>query len=486
MSSSPPSWRKNKDKSKSTGWAAFDLKHRHHHGGGGAAGFDPEFHPTNDPFPTLPNPKIPKSTPPLLHSFSCNNNNNNCHHHRCHLLKLTNCNDLRKAPLYPALDPNPNPDPDPERSFSPSPLCPHSLTEENRHCKNPLPASRCSCGGGIEEDSSGEVVRFQTLTRLKGSHGWADVSLIEDIMASVDNDIVRASTLLTEMASCPNSQEHDPSAIAGAKFDFPYRSLSSPGKVVFLGEATDPLKGCLGPNEGAVFADERNAAEILPENATELHSKISLGWLSSIPIEPEWEEDDLYLNHRRDAIKMMRAASQHSKAATIAFLRGNHFSAQQLSRKAQEEWMAAEWLNAKAAKEILSIRNKKNDLWMLDLHGLHAAEAVQALQEHLQKIEICFPLNRAFSPNGVKSSTGIPHSLPSKSVNLMDSEKTDRQQALFKERPDLLQVITGIGNHSRGQASLPMAVASFLDENGYRFEETRPGVISIRPKFRHR
>ncbi|RVX21450.1 hypothetical protein CK203_002323 [Vitis vinifera] len=45
---------------------------------------------------------------------------------------------------------------------------------------------------------------------------------------------------------------------------------------------------------------------------------------------------------------------------------------------------------------------------------------------------------------------------------------------------------TGRGNHSRGQAALPTAVRSFLNEHGYRFEEARPGVIAVRPKFRHR
>ncbi|MCI20244.1 smr protein/MutS2 C-terminal, partial [Trifolium medium] len=42
----------------------------------------------------------------------------------------------------------------------------------------------------------------------------------------------------------------------------------------------------------------------------------------------------------------------------------------------------------------------------------------------------------------------------------------------------------GVGNHSRGQAALPTAVRSYLNENRYRFEETRPGVITVWPKFR--
>jgi hypothetical protein len=45
---------------------------------------------------------------------------------------------------------------------------------------------------------------------------------------------------------------------------------------------------------------------------------------------------------------------------------------------------------------------------------------------------------------------------------------------------------TGIGKHSKGQASLPAAVRGFLIENGYRFDELRPGVFNVRPKFRRR
>jgi hypothetical protein len=34
--------------------------------------------------------------------------------------------------------------------------------------------------------------------------------------------------------------------------------------------------------------------------------KLILGHLKSIPVEPEWEEDDVYLSHRKNALRMMR------------------------------------------------------------------------------------------------------------------------------------------------------------------------------------
>ncbi|KAL4344813.1 hypothetical protein AHAS_Ahas11G0215900 [Arachis hypogaea] len=50
-----------------------------------------------------------------------------------------------------------------------------------------------------------------------------------------------------------------------------------------------------------------------------------LSFLNSILIEPEWEEDDVYLSHRKDALKTMRLASRHSRAAADAFLRDKRF-----------------------------------------------------------------------------------------------------------------------------------------------------------------
>jgi hypothetical protein len=102
--------------------------------------------------------------------------------------------------------------------------------------------------------------------------------------------------------------------------------------------------------------------------------------------------------------------------------------------RAREEWNNADKLNSEAATKILSIRNSDNDIWRLDLHGLHAAEAVQALQEHLHRIETQgFSKNSALS-NGVKKNG---------SVNFMDSDNLDNQ-APIKLRSLGLHVITGI------------------------------------------
>lgn len=215
--------------------------------------------------------------------------------------------------------------------------------------------------------------------------------------------------------------------------------------------------------------------------------------LSGIPIEPEWEDeyhDDVYLRHRKHALRTMRSASQHSKAATNAFLRGDHVSAHQHSLKAHHQWLAAQTLNSKAANDILAISNSQNDVWKLDLHGLHASEAIHVLQHHLQTIETKLLWNRSVSPNSLQAeTTRIVRSHSFESLGCVEDkqqpqQQQQRHQASLKQKPTSLQVITGVGNHSRGQASLPAAVRGFLVDNGYRFEELKPGVITVRPKFR--
>jgi hypothetical protein len=136
-----------------------------------------------------------------------------------------------------------------------------------------------------------------------------------------------------------------------------------------------------------------------------------------------------------------RSASRHSKAAASAFLRGDRHSAQQHSMKAQEEWHTARKLNSEAATKILSIRNSENDIWRLDLHGLHAAEAIQSLQEHLYRIE-----NQGFSKSlatsNVVKENGLAHSTLG-SLNFTDKGNSDKQ-APSRVRSLTLEVITGI------------------------------------------
>lgn len=140
---------------------------------------------------------------------------------------------------------------------------------------------------------------------------------------------------------------------------------------------------------------------------------------------------------------MIRSASRHSKSANNAYIRGDHTTARHFSHKAQQEWAAAETLNAKAAKEILDVRNCENDLWTLDLHGLHAAEAVKALQERLISVESLVSLNCLAAQQGMLKESGMSVAASVPSSGQLEMEKFGRQHQTSRQRITLLQVITG-------------------------------------------
>ncbi|XP_043722888.1 uncharacterized protein LOC122670017 [Telopea speciosissima] len=262
---------------------------------------------------------------------------------------------------------------------------------------------------------------IKVLEKLKELYGGADNSLTEDIVAAVNNNFDQASNPMKGMVTSSSSSEED--------------------KSVDLAELKAVIRGCL---------DDMKSE------------------LMSLPAEPVREEDDVYLTHRKDAIRVVRSASQYTLAAKNAFLRGDHFSAQQLSLKAQEEWRLAKQLNASAAEEILTITNRKNNIWKLDLHGLHACEAVHALQKHLQKIETQMPLNCAVPLKKVKPKVGIvcPPLVETHSCKGMELKADVQNYTLSSRRWAILEVITGKGNHSRRKPVLPSTIRSFLLENG--------------------
>ncbi|KAF8703198.1 hypothetical protein HU200_031985 [Digitaria exilis] len=284
---------------------------------------------------------------------------------------------------------------------------------------------------------------------LKDAHSWADSNLIEDVLTAVNNDVIRASDLLKAMVS-PDLQTGDTSC--------------------------------------GQLAAEMNKTHSLPSEEsragnTKLDSSHLSSVPSSIPLEPELEElDDDYLNYRKDALKMMRAATKHSQSASNAFLRGDHAAAKELSLRAQEERTAAEKLNNKAAEEIFRLRNRNNDIWKIDMHGLHASEAVAVLEKHLYTIEFQQSGNNSASTDDLANLEAAY----SESTTGSNVELAAEKVVLRRPKQAILHVITGIGKHSKGQASLPIAVRSFLIENGYRFDELRPGVFTVRPKFRRR
>ncbi|CAM6090380.1 unnamed protein product [Calypogeia fissa] len=206
-----------------------------------------------------------------------------------------------------------------------------------------------------------------------------------------------------------------------------------------------------------------------------------------VPMEPEWEEEDLYLRVRSDALKEARARDKFARGASQAYVRGDHRMAKVLSKQAEEKRLLAEKLHAKAAAEILNQRNKQGsfDIWHLDLHGLHTSEAVAALESRLALLEHGLAEDHRL---GVGSSNGPPEGGGhEQDVPLEQSQQQDPKQKLFQSlvpTAKLLSIVTGVGAHSQGGPTIPSAVKSFLISNGYQLEEPRAGVVSVRPKLR--
>lgn len=341
-----------------------------------------------------------------------------------------------------------------------------SLSPESGSSK-PQRSEDCSSSYNVEvvEDNSRNLV----LEKLVSLYSWADNSLLEDVMLTVNDDFKIACKLLDVMGSSETG--HSGTNSADLRFESHNYSIEfDPGKsdkdVLFgMGsgfvEPTPSLDYCSNEKHIKSSGKSNFSRDFTCDTAD---IQYMLERLKSVPLEPELEEDDIYLNHRKNAIKKMRSATRNSRLATSCFLRGDHFSAQQHSFRARQEWSSAEKLNARAAKEILSTRNVENDIWKLDLHGLHAAEAVQVLQEHLWKIETHVPLKHSISSSRVKTKNGITDSASSESFGSVDLQ-LDRNLLSTKHSPMLLEVITGRGNHSRGQASLPSAIKTFLHDN---------------------
>lgn len=409
------SWRR----ANSPGWAAFDSQQKPNRV------LQPRIN--NEPFPSLP------STISSLHPHNSTVKNNNFPEKSFVSAAL---------PAPPVSFPAPVPVKDKQANIT------SDASNSSRHSDNNI----------CHEKGYDSVFR-----QLKVLYSWADDCLIEDIMAAVNNNFEKASSSLKAMVSDNSLKDCEGTGIYLSGSDLKY---DIPDGTEFQTDMINPSKDT-DPTKSNYFSDEK---------LDDFSSSMNLvpAQLKSVPIEPEWEEDDVYMNQRKDAIRMIRAASRHSKAAANSFLRGDHSSAQHFSQKSKEEWEAAEKLNQKAANEILSIRNNRNGMWKLDLHGLHAVEAVQALRERLNMIEtqVC---------SNVPAFPGSAERKPEATVNEI---KPSIEQPWIRQRPVSLEVITGIGNHSRGEAAIPTAVKSFLIDNVYRHEEARPGVIMVRPKFR--
>lgn len=138
----------------------------------------------------------------------------------------------------------------------------------------------------------------KALEMLKEIHPWADGGLIEDVLACTSDNVDKASTLLEEMVSSENCMENKDFETNALKSDTKESPLDgnklSAGMTLDLAELTCHLQEGLNSNN----------ANLKHEYDADL--KMILDSMKHVTIEPEWEEDDVYLIHRKDALQMMR------------------------------------------------------------------------------------------------------------------------------------------------------------------------------------
>eukprot|EP00850_Spirogloea_muscicola_P003436 SM000014S00224 [mRNA] locus=s14:85369:88454:+ [translate_table: standard] len=178
------------------------------------------------------------------------------------------------------------------------------------------------------------------------------------------------------------------------------------------------------------------------------------------------EDEDVYLKYRGQALRVSRARARHVRSAISAFSMGDHHRARQLAKLALKERHLAEQLNGEAAQKILQARNtsRAGGDWELDLHGLHAQEAVQALSV-LAQLEGGLATSSSALSGG---SRPVPQPAVGTHSLLTDGTAGLPVVTINTRLSNELIVITGVGQHGRGGASLPSAVSNFLNENKFQ------------------
>ncbi|KAL3013433.1 hypothetical protein AAZX31_06G053300 [Glycine max] len=160
-----------------------------------------------------------------------------------------------------------------------------------------------------------------------------------------------------------------------------------------------------------------------------------------------------------DAVELREEARDHAcfrnayfEQAQQAYLIGNKALAKELSAKGQLHNMHMKVAHGKAQESIYLQRNPvapelqgdgRGNERIIDLHGLHASEAIHVLKHELSVL---------------------------------------KSTAIAAEQRLQVYILVGTGHHTRGSrtpARLPIAVQRFLLEEGIDFTETQPGLLRV-------
>lgn len=157
----------------------------------------------------------------------------------------------------------------------------------------------------VGEDETGRNI-VELCKKLNKLHPWADESLIKDVMTGVSNDVDEASVILEAMFSSENKDMKN--KLVESNHENNNASLAS--EAVSFGGTTDhpgPTwfnEMCFNETCKAMMDNHTSFKKMLPCDGRNSNFKLDATKFSLL--EPEWEEDDVYLIHRKDAVRMMR------------------------------------------------------------------------------------------------------------------------------------------------------------------------------------
>ncbi|KAH1244658.1 Polyadenylate-binding protein-interacting protein 7 [Glycine max] len=172
---------------------------------------------------------------------------------------------------------------------------------------------------------------------------------------------------------------------------------------------------------------------------------------------PVWLETgdavaNMYSELREEARDHACLRNAYFEQAQQAYLIGNKALAKELSAKGQLHNMHMKVAHGKAQESIYLQRNPvapelqgdgRGNERIIDLHGLHASEAIHVLKHELSVL---------------------------------------KSTAIAAEQRLQVYILVGTGHHTRGSrtpARLPIAVQRFLLEEGIDFTETQPGLLRV-------
>lgn len=168
------------------------------------------------------------------------------------------------------------------------------------------------------------------IKKLGEQHHWAESNLIEDVLAAVNNDVTKASTLLETMGSSFELEklkfdssvilgEHKVASVVKSKSD--ESTIPRPTTLHDVPLDEKPDRSLFSENLGDLTLFSSSPSDHPKENNKDLgdgktspserfshydNLRCNAGLLNSVPVEPEWVEDDVYISHRMNALRTMR------------------------------------------------------------------------------------------------------------------------------------------------------------------------------------